>query len=127
MGANISGGQFPIQGVGGLDGLYLIDANSGAVYTYGGAAPGFNVGPGGTSAYMVFALNVDKSSDYTGTTQSVHVTGAFGFQGVTASYFWSGKGRPLAPGNTQGITLGWSGGAQLSSGFSAIFTTQVYP
>jgi RHS repeat-associated protein len=127
MGANVSGGQFPVQGVAGLDGLYLIDANSGAVYTYGGAAPGFNVGPGGTSVYAIFALNVDKSSDYTGGTQSVHVTGALGLEGVTASYFWSANGGPLSPGNPQGITIGWSGGAQLSAGYSAIFTTQVYP
>ena len=113
-----SAGIAPWQIGGGAEGLYIFDSDEIAAYGYGG--PSGLAGEGGAgNLYLIFAFNVDDSSDYTGVSNSVTGTATWGLTGVSASYFWGGDA-PLTSGAPQGITIGWAFGAKLSVAFSQL-------
>jgi hypothetical protein len=122
LGGGFIAGFFPAQGTGGIDAIYLTEANSVVVYGYNGnslntAGAGLVGGP-----YAIVGFNIQEPTDYSGVSQAVNVTGAYGPYGATVSYFWSGD-EPFAPSAPQGFTLWYSPGLAASVSYSNVSYT----
>jgi RHS repeat-associated protein len=122
LGGGFIAGFFPAQGTGGIDAIYLTEANSIVVYGYNGnslntAGAGLVGGP-----YAIVGFNIHEPTDYSGVSQAVNVTGAYGPYGATVSYFWSGD-EPFAPSAPQGFTLWYSPGLAASVSYSNVSYT----
>jgi hypothetical protein len=119
LGGGLIAGFFPAQGTGGIDAIYITEANSVVVYGYNGhslntAGASLVGGP-----YAIVGFNIQEPADYSGVSQAVNVTGAYGPYGATISYFWSGD-KPFTPGAPQGFTLWYSPGLAASVSYSNV-------
>jgi len=121
LGGGAIAGFFPAQATGGVDAIYLSEANSVVVYGYTGTS--LNTAGGGLAAgpYAIIGFNIEEPTDYSGVSQAVNLTIAYG-HGATISYFWSGD-EPFAPGAPQGVTLWYSPGLAASASYSNVTYT----
>jgi len=100
--------------------LALFNTIDAGAYTYFGPGMGIGLGASGT-AYAGLLLNADTPYDYEGLTNSVGGTFSLGKLGVTIDYFWAGEDVPFSSGGVQGVTIGWSPGAQASLWYSQTY------
>jgi hypothetical protein len=82
-----------------------------ATYNYIGQGQLYGIG-GSATIYGGFVSNVGQPGDYEGWTRSCGITGALGDLGITVDYFWPSGEDPFTPGVPQGVTIGWSPGAE---------------
>jgi RHS repeat-associated protein len=112
-------GGFGLSGSGGLylnsgmEELLMMHRLTRANYTYGGQGETAGIG-GDYTVYGGIVFNLKKPEDYTGPFASVGFTFALADIGVTVSYFWDSRKGPFSSGTTQGYTVGYAQGANLS-------------
>jgi hypothetical protein len=118
LGLGGSAGVIPSAFGAGAESLYIFDTAEIAGYYFIG--PAGVIGAGGAGGpYLILAFNVDSSLEYTGVSNVITGTVAGGLAGITISYFWGGD-EPFTPDVTQGITIGWSPGAEVSISYAQL-------
>jgi RHS repeat-associated protein len=117
-GFNVSGSVPEVYKTSGMEEILLPDGTR-ATYIYGGE--GSSIGNGASyTIYGGFIFNAKIPEDYFGNATGVGLTVSLAQYGITLAYVWNSNMNPLAPGNVQGIQIGYSPGAQISAWYSVV-------
>jgi RHS repeat-associated protein len=119
-GFNLSGSSPGLYLTGGMEELYFLDDKTRATYAYEGEGEAIGAG-GSVTVYLGEVWNIENPEDYNGPFGAVGLTFSTPVGGLSVSYFWDTAHTPLSSGTTQGYSIGFSPGAQLSGWWSSTF------